>query len=69
MSDKPRDWFSVEHKFNVTNTEELFELLKAISMELLEEADADYEMSADPNCELARTKLKEIGVNLDAKSR
>lgn len=69
MSKKPRDWFSVEATFNVTSAEELFEFLRAASMELLEEADADYEMSADKNCELARAMLSSIGVKTDAKSR
>lgn len=69
MSEKPRDWFSIETTFNVTSTEELFEFLRAASMELLEEADADYEISADKNCELARAMLNNIGVKTDAKSR
>ena len=43
MTDKPRDWFSVEATFNVTGAEELFEFLQAASMELLEEADVDYD--------------------------
>lgn len=69
MTNKPRDWFSVEATFNVTSAEELFEFLRAASMELLEEADVDYEMSADKNCELARAMLSSIGVKTDAKSR
>ena len=69
MSDKPRDWFSVEAKFNVTNVEELFEFLRAASLELLEEADIDYDASADPNLKLAQTMLNSIGVKTDAKSR
>ena len=69
MTDKPRDWFSVEATFNVTSAEELFEFLRVASMELLEEADVDYEMSADKNCELARAMLSSIGVKTDAKSR
>jgi hypothetical protein len=69
MTDKPRDWFSIERTFTVTSAEELFEFLRAASMELLEEADIDYEMSADQNCELARAMLNSIGVKTDAKSR
>jgi hypothetical protein len=69
MSDKPRDWFSVEATFNVTNVEELFEFLRAASLELLEEADIDYDASADPNLKLAQTMLNSIGVKTDAKSR
>lgn len=69
MSDKPRDWFSIERTFTVNNAEELFEFLRAASMELLEEAGADYEISADKNCELARAMLNNIGVKTDAKSR
>ena len=69
MSKKPRDWFSVEATFNVTSAEELFEFLRAASMELLDEADVDHEMSADPDCELARAMLNDIGVKTDAKSR
>lgn len=69
MTNNPRDWFSVEATFNVTNAEELFEFLRAASLELLEEADADYEMSADPNLKLAQTMLNSIGVKTDAKSR
>jgi hypothetical protein len=69
MSDKPRDWFSVEAKFNVTNVEQLFEFLRAASLELLEEADIDYDASADPNLKLAQTMLNSIGVKTDAKSR
>jgi hypothetical protein len=69
MSDKPRDWFSVKATFNVTNVEELFEFLRAASLELLEEADIDYDASADPNLKLAQTMLNSIGVKTDAKSR
>ena len=69
MSDKPRDWFSVEATFNVTSAEELFEFLRAASLELLEEADIDYDASADPNLKLAQTMLNSIGVKTDAKSR
>lgn len=69
MTNKPRDWFSIERTFTVKNAEELFEFLRAASMELLDEADADYEMSADKNCELARAMLNDIGVKTDAKSR
>lgn len=69
MTDKPRDWFSIEHTFTVTSAEELFEFLRAASLELLEEADADYEIGADPDCELARAMLNLIGVKIDAKSR
>ena len=69
MSDKPRDWFSVEATFNVTNVEELFEFLRAASLELLEEADIDYDASADPNLKLAQTMLNSIGVKTNAKSR
>jgi len=69
MSKKPRDWFSIERTFTVNNAEELFEFLRAASMELLDEADADYEISADKNCKLARAMLNNIGVKTDAKSR
>ena len=71
MSDykTPRDWFSVNAKFNVTSAEELFEFLRAASMELLDEADVDYEINADPNLELAQSMLNSIGVKTDAKSR
>ena len=69
MSDKPRDWFSVKATFNVTNVEQLFEFLRAASLELLEEADIDYDASADPNLKLAQTMLNSIGVKTDAKSR
>ncbi len=71
MSDynTPRDWFSVNAKFTVTNAEELFEFLQAASMELLEEADIDYDASADSNLKLAQSMLNSIGVKTDAASR
>jgi hypothetical protein len=69
MSNKPQDWFTVNAKFTVTNAEELFAFLRAASMELLDEADIDYETSADPNLKLAQSMLNSIGVKTDAKSR
>ena len=69
MTNKPRDWFSVEATFNVTSAEELFEFLRAASMELLEEADIDYDASADSNLKLAQSMLNSIGVKTDAASR
>ena len=69
MSNKPQDWFTVNAKFTVTNAEELFEFLKAASLELLEEADIDYDASADPNLKLAQSMLNSIGVKTDAASR
>ena len=64
-----KDWFSISHRFTVTSTEELVEYLRAASLELLDEADADYEMTADTECKLAVNMLENIGVKTDAKSR
>ena len=69
MTEQPKDWFSVSQQFTVTNTEDLMKYLRAASMELLEEADVDYEMTADPECTLACNMLDKIGVSTDAKSR
>jgi len=63
------DWFNISHQFTVTSAEELFEYLRAASLELLDEADADYEMTADAECKLAVSMLENIGVKTDAKSR
>jgi hypothetical protein len=69
MNNKPQDWFTVNAKFTVTNAEELFAFLHAASLELLEEADIDYDASADPNLKLAQSMLNSIGVKTNAKSR
>lgn len=65
MSNKPRDWFSIQTSFTVTNADELFEFLRAASMEFLEEADADYEINADSECSLAKSMLHSIGVSTE----
>lgn len=69
MSNEPKDWFSISEEFTVSNVDELFEFLRAASLELLEEAEADYELTADPECELACDMLNNIGVKTDATSR
>jgi hypothetical protein len=69
MTDRPRDWFSIEHKFTVNNTEELFAYLRAASFLLLEEADIDYDITANKEPELGRSMLENIGVKCNAKSR
>ena len=62
------DWFSISQQFTVTNAEELVDYLRAASLELLDEADADYEMTADTECKLAVSMLEKIGVKTDAES-
>lgn len=63
---KPRDWFSIEHRFTVTSTEELFQYIDAVSYTLLDEADVAYQRSLTEQPFLAKNMLAMIGVNCDS---
>ena len=67
MSEK--DWFSVNHRFTVTNIEELFEYLNAASFVMLDEVDIDYEESLKTQPKLAINMLESIGVKCLAETR
>ena len=63
-----KDWFSVNHKFTVTNTEELFEYLNAASFVMLEEIELEYEESLKTQPKLAIDTLESIGVKCRAET-
>ena len=67
MSKESQDWFSIQAKFTATNTEELYNFFQSASSELLEEADAAYDLCG--GLELAIDMLNNIGVNTDAKNQ
>ena len=67
MSEK--DWFDVNHRFMVTNEDELWEYLAAASYLLSEELENEFEQSLTTQPNLAVNMLESIGVNCRAETR
>jgi len=69
MNKKPKDWFGVQHQFNVTTPQELQEFLDAVSFLIAtQNEDEDFDFLND-NLDLGRDMLENIGVKCNATSR
>jgi len=64
-----KDWFNVNHRFTVTNADELWEYLAAASFLLSEELEYEFEQSLKTQPNLAIDMLESIGVKCDAEAR
>jgi len=64
-----KDWFDVNHRFTVTNADELWEYLAAASFLLSEELEYEFEQSLKTQPNLAIDMLESIGVKCDAEAR
>ena len=67
MSEK--DWFDVNHLFTVTNADELWEYLAALSRTESEELEYEFEQSLKTQPKLAIDMLESIGVKCIAETR
>ncbi len=68
MSNKPEDWFSIQHQFTVKNAEDFQLQMGAFSQQLLDQIDCNYEKSLIEQPFLATNMLAMIGVNCESKS-
>jgi hypothetical protein len=64
-----KDWFDVNHRFTVTNADELWEYLAAASYLLSEELEYEFEQSLKTQPKLAVDMLESIGVKCIAETR